>query len=132
MHGETLRPEAAGDGDVGGAPAGDRCCGQGLVDRHAVHGLPRQLMAGLQQRFGIRFTALGSSALIPWFSSGDGKEAVVAGGKGQALPSISSSLHQGHSTGIVSRPGGIDAENQGWWGLNDLVFREQGCLIECC
>ena len=68
-------------------------------------------MAGLQQRFGIRFTALGFSALIPWFSSGDGKEAVVAGGKGQTLPTFSFSLHQGHTTGVVGRPGGIDAED---------------------
>jgi hypothetical protein len=74
-------------------------------------------MAGRQQRFGIGFTALGFSALIPWFSSGNGKEAVVAGGKSQALPSISSSLHQSHSTGVVGRPGGIDAEDQCWWGL---------------
>ena len=68
-------------------------------------------MAGLQQRFGIGFTALGFSALIPWFSSGDGEEAVVTGGQGQTLPTLSSPLHQGHTTGVVGRPGGIDAED---------------------
>ena len=84
MHGATLRPEAAGDGGVGGAPAGDRCCCQGHVDRYAVHGFSGPMAAGLEQSGWIGITALCFQALIPGLARSQGEKGVVTGGQGQA------------------------------------------------
>ena len=82
------------------------------------------------QRFGIGFTALGFPVLVPGNARSQGEKGVVTGGQGQALPTLSSPLHQGHTTGVVGRPGGVDAEAQGWWGLGQRLgaFRSRALL----
>ena len=111
MHGATLRPEAASDGGVGGPTAGDGSRCQGHVDRHAVHGLPRKLFAGLQQSGGIGLTALGFPVLVPGLARSQGKKGLITGGQGQALPTFSGPLQQRHSTGVVGRPGGVYSQD---------------------
>ena len=87
----------------------------------ADQGHSSRLIASLQKRFGFGFTALGLFALIPGLASNPAKKGVVAGRKGQALPTLGFSLHQSSSTVVLGGPSGINADDAGAVTLIGLV-----------
>ena len=111
MNGATLRPEAAGDGGVGSPSMGDRCGGQGHVDRYAAHLCIGELLGGLQQCGWVWSAAGGLLLCIPGLACCLADESFVAGGDGKAAPTGIGALHKGDAAGLMGRPGGVYAED---------------------
>ncbi|CAI8161816.1 MAG: Uncharacterised protein [Synechococcus sp. CC9902] len=111
VYGATTGAIAACDGVVRSASPRDRSRGQRHVDRDAIHRDSCELSAGLKQCCRIGFAALGPDLWIPGDPPGQIQKGGIAGGQGTALPARCRGLHQGDAAGLVSRPGGIDAEH---------------------